>query len=128
MSPPSVRTLPAGVWLSVDAARSVALALSTLDNLLRRHRATRMNDDLAQLRQQLIWTFDVDADAHVSELAAPLPGRNDRRGLVDSVTAAQVLGLTPGGVRERARRGQLTATKVGGRWLVDLSQASPSPG
>ncbi|WP_433613781.1 helix-turn-helix domain-containing protein [Prescottella agglutinans] len=37
---------------------------------------------------------------------------------VDTVTAASILGCSPGNVRDLARRGTLPARQVGGRWLV----------
>lgn len=44
----------------------------------------------------------------------------DVRGKVDIKTAAQMLGLSPEGVRKRIQRGLLKAEKVENRWLVVL--------
>lgn len=116
--------IPAGVWLSLDAARSVAVGLASLESLLRRHRSARLSADLDEVRQMLTCAIDADAAANVNAFAINRPGSQAGRDLVDAVTAAQLLGITPGAVRDRARRGELPAGKVGGRWLVDLSQCT----
>jgi len=42
---------------------------------------------------------------------------------IDSRQAAAVLGISPSGVRDLARRGRLVSRKAGGRWVYSLADA-----
>ncbi|MBB1030501.1 helix-turn-helix domain-containing protein [Dietzia sp. SLG310A2-38A2] len=119
--------VPAGVWLSPEAARSVVLGLASLESLLRRHRSARLSKELQEVRQTLTWAIDASSAANVRPLALSDSATHARGDLIGVSTAAQVLGITPGAVRDRARRGCIPAAKVGGRWLVDLSQLNQNP-
>lgn len=46
-------------------------------------------------------------------------GDADPYAVMSAVEAAKVLGITPNGVRDLARRGRLRARRAGGRWLLD---------
>ena len=44
-----------------------------------------------------------------------------QRALIDSRQAAAIVGISPNGIRDLARRGTLPARRAGGRWLFDAA-------
>ncbi|MFI6396661.1 hypothetical protein ACIBED_00935 [Rhodococcus coprophilus] len=50
-----------------------------------------------------------------------VPGQGEIHGLIDSRQAAAILGITPGGVRHRARTGKIGSRRVAGRWAYSLA-------
>ncbi|WP_328856362.1 helix-turn-helix domain-containing protein [Williamsia herbipolensis] len=48
--------------------------------------------------------------------------------VIDTAEAARILGISPNGVRDRARRGSIPARRAGGRWIypaatiIDLAE------
>jgi len=105
----------AGVLLSVSAAREVAAALQHLDRLAA-PRGQRLSDRLRTIARDL-----TRADTRTQPVAAPFLGESEPSA-VDTAAAARMLGgITPGGVAWLCRNERLTATRVGGRWLVDTA-------
>ena len=107
-----------GVLLEPDDARYLLDALNAL--LTDRRPSPRLADFIARLRKTSV-KADVSTaktDADVREVGNEEDSPHDR--LYDLVTtgeAATVLGLTPGGVRDLARRGSIPAYRAGGRWV-----------
>lgn len=61
-----------------------------------------------------------NVSSNVSPLGAQRdPAQSGLHALIDSSQAAAVLGCTTGNVRDLARRGQLAARRVGGRWAYN---------
>ncbi|OOL30781.1 hypothetical protein GQ85_17705 [Rhodococcus rhodochrous] len=63
--------------------------------------------------------------ANVSRNVSPVGGQDisdqsDIHALIDTAQAAAVLGITPGGVRDLARRKRIAARRAGGRWVFSL--------
>lgn len=71
----------------------------------------------------------VDARTPVQQWITDNPVIHCEDELLDSADAARVLGITGNGVRDLRRRGRLSATKAGGRWLFrrrDLDEFAAS--
>lgn len=82
----------------------------------------------AQLADHVQW-FRAHADAG-ADVARRITDANARRiaaqtdspeyaayDVLDTAEAAAIVGISPGGVRDLARRGRLAAHRAGGRWL-----------
>lgn len=107
-----------GVLLEVAEAAYLADAL---DALLRDRRpSAKLQDVLDRLRRTV-------ANASVSDQNTGVDARivgqqadsvdHAAYDLVDTAEAAAILGITPNGVRDLARRGRLRRLRAGGRWL-----------
>lgn len=108
-----------GVLLSRQAAREVLAALDLLGRWAL-PRGQRLSPRLAAIRDALVRCARDGTRADVSDRdrEGATPAHWDQR-VVDTATAAQRLGITPGGVAYLCRNGRLTATRTGGRWLID---------
>ncbi|WP_064443355.1 helix-turn-helix domain-containing protein [Rhodococcus sp. YH3-3] len=65
---------------------------------------------------------------NVSSNVSPVGAQRDTAQIdvyafIDSRQAAAVLGISPSGVRDLARRGRLVSRKAGGRWVYSLADA-----
>jgi len=65
---------------------------------------------------------NVNANVSGTDREQSTPDR-DLYAFVDSAQAAAILGITPGGIRYRARTGQIASRKAGGRWLYSAADA-----
>ncbi|WP_326602357.1 helix-turn-helix domain-containing protein [Rhodococcus sp. PD04] len=63
---------------------------------------------------------NVNANVSGTDREQPL-GHAEVHAFIDSAQAAAVLGISPGGVRYRARNGQIASRKAGGRWVYSLA-------
>lgn len=66
--------------------------------------------------------------SNVSSNVSPVGAQRDTAQIdvyafIDSRQAAAVLGISPSGVRDLARRGRLVSRKAGGRWVYSLADA-----
>lgn len=112
-----------GVLLSDDDAEYLARALEVFADVLAKQGA-RPNAKLAQVTE----TLRSVASASVRVPNVRLDARNQGQEWVSGDTepyavmspseAAKVLGISPNGVRDLARRGRLGARRSGGRWFV----------
>lgn len=109
-----------GVMLSVRDAKDLADAISHL-GALAAERGSRLTARMVDLRTQLLTAISdggTDDDARTSVPQGdwmPLSAHD----LLDTATAARLLGCTTGNVRDLARRGTLPAHRTGGRWLLE---------
>ncbi|XTP37167.1 helix-turn-helix domain-containing protein [Mycobacterium sp. TJFP1] len=107
-----------GVLLEPDDARYLLDALDAL--LTDRRPSPRLADFIARLRKTSV-KADVSApqtDVDVREVGNEEDSPHDRPyDLVTTGEAAAILRLTPGGVRDLARRGSIPAYRAGGRWV-----------
>ncbi|MCZ4535564.1 helix-turn-helix domain-containing protein [Gordonia terrae] len=92
-----VRRCAAGGWTPSPAAESFIRLIRSV---------------AANLAEQTRSAGSTDASGEVVEEP---PSVHD---LVDTREAGQLLGITPAGVRQLIRRGQLTAYQLNGRWVV----------
>jgi hypothetical protein len=111
-----------GVLLSDSAAREIAAALDHLGRLAA-PRGMQLSERLRTIRRELLTSTArgitharVSADDIVAQSSSELDAS-----VVNTTTAAQVLGMTPGGVTWLCRHGRLAATRCGGRWLIDTA-------
>ena len=111
-----------GVVLSDEAAREVAAALDHLGRLAA-PRGMQLSPRLVSIRRELTSSVsrdDARADTSGSDAVQQFVAHLEQR-VVDTATAARMLGMTPGGVAWLCRNGRLTATRSGRRWLVDTA-------
>lgn len=111
-----------GVLLSEAAAREVAAALEHLERLAA-PRGQQLSDRVRAIARELASSGSRDV-TRLDTRARPLETQSLGEwelSAVDTAAAAQELGITPGGVAWLCRNGRLTATRVGGRWLVDTA-------
>lgn len=109
-----------GLLLTEGAARELVAALDHLGRLAA-PRGMQLSERLRSIRRELLNCAshgrafgDVSGDGVAGRAVS-----HWEASVVDTATAARVLGITPGGVAWLCRNGRLTATRVGGRWLVD---------
>ena len=112
-----------GVLLSDGAAREVVAALDLLARLAA-PRGQQLSPRLRLIQQELTASSGtrVAADGNVS--GKRFAGQEDAHweaSVADTATAAQLLGITPGGVAWLCRNGRLRATRSGGRWHIDTA-------
>lgn len=110
-----------GVLLSESAAREVAAALDVLARLAA-PRGQQLSQRLEVIRREL--SSSARGGTHGGVSAEGVAGQAVTElevSVVDTATAAQVLGITPSGVTWMCRRGHLRATRQGGRWLIDTA-------
>ncbi|MET4166114.1 MULTISPECIES: helix-turn-helix domain-containing protein [Gordonia] len=110
-----------GVLLGVDEARVLAEALDVFVEVLaeRGSQPTAKLDDLRhRLSRANTRVSTSNTRVHAREVA-PQPDSGVHLGyeLIDTARAAAILGISPDGARDLARRGTLPATQAGGRWL-----------
>lgn len=108
----------AGLLLDTDDARFLGSCLDTLLRLLSEKRLAPAPRVRALAR---LLTSAAD-----SGRGTPEPDHADdlsvsSHELVDTVTAARLLGCTPENVRALCRRGRLDAQQAGGRWLIPVT-------
>ena len=111
-----------GVLLSAGAARELVAALDHLGRLAA-PRGMQLSQRLQTIRRELrTSTAGGVADVDVSGNSGAEQGVSHwEPSVVDTATAARMLGITPGGVTWLCRHNRLTATRCGGRWLVDAA-------
>ncbi|AUM17200.1 MULTISPECIES: helix-turn-helix domain-containing protein [Rhodococcus] len=119
--PLTVRAQPrlvAGLLLDTADARFLAACLEQLLRLLaeRRLQPTPRVRALARLL-----TSATDSGRGTPEPAPADDLSVSSHELVDTVTAARILGCTPENVRSLCRRGRLDAQQAGGRWLIPVT-------
>lgn len=108
-----------GVVLSQEDARTLVEALDVFRNVLRRQ-GSRPTERLESLHNRLISAVHVrKTDADVSDSSSSgESGQSSDHDLVDTATAAALLGCSQANARDLARRGVVPAIHVGGRWLL----------
>lgn len=118
----------AGVRLDDDDAQYIAGALDYLLSLLRMQSGktptARLEAVVARLRKTDAKT-DVsgrDTSADVRKLGTQVDSMHHAWYVViDTIEAAKILGVSPAGARDLARRGKLRARNANGRWLFDAA-------
>jgi excisionase family DNA binding protein len=111
-----------GVLLSDGAAREVVAALDLLARLAA-PRGQQLSPRLQQIKRELL-NSSARAAAHGDASAETVADEKDAHweaSVADTATAAQLLGITPGGVAWLCRNGRLRATRSGGRWHIDTA-------
>jgi excisionase family DNA binding protein len=101
-----------------SAARELVSALDALERLAG-PQGQRLSGTLHTLRRELatcVTRVSAPVGASADDVAALLLTESS---VMDPLTAAAYLGLTPDGVRWLCRHGHLTAARVRGRWLID---------
>jgi len=109
-----------GVLLSDGAAREVVAALDLLARLAA-PRGQQLSPRLQQIQRELL-NSSARVAAHGDASGETVAGQRDAHweaSVADTATAAQLLGITPGGVAWLCRNGRLRATRSGGRWHID---------
>ncbi|WP_064255534.1 helix-turn-helix domain-containing protein [Rhodococcus sp. HS-D2] len=119
--PESVQPLIATIAVPAPVARELLDALARLEQLAH-DRGFTLAPHIHRIRADLaaalaVVTTDDRASTSVPDLLGDLLFRHDA-GLVDTATAAQRLGITPGGVRDLCRRGRLPAVRRHGRYWI----------
>ena len=112
----------AGVLLSPSAAREIVAALDHLARLAA-PRGQQLSERVRLIARELAISGTREptrVDMRAEGVAAQFFGESELC-VADTATAARMLGMTPGGVAWLCRNGRLTATRVGGRWLVDTA-------
>lgn len=112
----------AGVMISQDAAIELVAALDQLDRLAA-PKSMRLSARLAAIRRELqtcVSRVDTRADTSPNHVAAQAIAQFECS-VVDTTTAAEVLGITRDGVTWLCRNGSLQASRNGGRWFVTLA-------
>jgi hypothetical protein len=105
-----------GVLVSAAAAREIAAALDHLDRLAS-PRGQRLSPRLASIKAALARAPATHAEVSAAHFV-PQCDSQWEAGVVDTTTAARLLGITPGGVAWLCRNGRLAADRIGGRWLI----------
>lgn len=112
----------AGVAISDSAARELVSALDMLDRLAA-PTGQRLSPQIDLIRRELLTcTSRVSTSADTSaEWVTGVDAAQFETSVVDSLTAAEQLGITRDGVTWHCRRGGFGAgaTKSGGRWFID---------
>lgn len=118
----------AGVYL--DAA-DTALMIRIIDELAAKSKAIDgrgLGASVLKLRAELeranarVKAHGPSVRANVNPTGGEqVPGQIDIYEFIDTATAARILGLTPGGVRHRARTGTIGSRKAGGRYVYSLN-------
>ena len=111
-----------GVLLDAADADYLARAMKLLAALLEAKQGSRPSPRLVDLERRL---SRASSDATRSTTGGYVSGAKDSADrdalsayeFVDTERAANILGCTPGNVRDLARRGRLPAVRSGGRWL-----------
>ncbi|MCA2249023.1 helix-turn-helix domain-containing protein [Mycobacterium intracellulare] len=112
----------AGVIVSEEAALELVAALDQLDKLAA-PRALRLNSRLAAIRRELqtcVSRVGARVDTSTNHVAAH-PIAQFEGSVIDTTTAADVLGITRDGVTWLCRNGTLRATLRGRRWFVEVA-------
>ena len=123
---PSTTAVPAAATAEVSrslaiseaAGRDILSALDMLDRIARGRgqqlspRVAAIRRDLASCLSRAVTRVGRSDDALADALGAEWA-------VTDTTTAAAELGITRDGVAWLCRNGNLRATRVGGRWLVD---------
>ena len=114
-----------GVLLSEAAVREIVAAIDMLGQLAAPRQ--RLSGRLQAIRSELIRSAvsnatrdSTRADASAEGLVAQLDSHWYPSAAVDTAAAARTLGIKPGSVAWLCRNGRLTATRCGGRWLIDM--------
>lgn len=108
-----------GVLISPAAAREIVGAVDELARLAAPE-GRQLSGRLRLLRRELATCANLaDTHAGVSADGVVAQPPSQWNSMVDTSTAAQILGLTNSGVTWLCRNGRLTAARVGGRWLID---------
>lgn len=110
-----------GVLLDAADADYLARALALFEEVLAKQ-GSRPSPRLVDLERRL---SRASSDATRSTTGGYVSGAKDSADrdalsayeFVDTERAANILGCTPGNVRDLARRGRLPAIRSGGRWL-----------
>ena len=110
-----------GVLLDASDADYLARAMKLLAALLAKQ-GSRPSPRLVDLERRLSRASSDATRSATSGYASGAKDSADRDALsayefVDTERAANILGCTPGNVRDLARRGRLPAIRSGGRWL-----------
>lgn len=116
-----------GVLLDAHDVDVVVRALDLLHGLLP-HTGRMPNAKLRAVTEQLrktgaklaSWPADTGVRARMQGAEAD-SGHDAWHAVLDTTAAAQILGITPNGARDLARRGTLPARQAGGRWLFDAA-------
>lgn len=118
------------VGVHLDAA-DTALMIRIIDELAAKSKAVDgrgLGAQVLKLRTELdranarVKAHGPSVRANVNPaVGEQVPGQIDVYGLITSQQAAAILGITPGGVRHRARTGKIGSRKAGGRWLYSLA-------
>lgn len=111
-----------GVFVDSEDARKIVRALRLFHGMLPKV-GSRPTEEFEELLARLGTAVHASIPAvHASESTDGAHSlQSFDHEFVDTITAARVLGCTPGNVRDRARRGTLPAVQVGGRWLVSTA-------
>ncbi|WP_460359510.1 hypothetical protein [Mycobacterium sp. ZZG] len=112
----------AGVVISDSAARELVSALDMLDRLAAPI-GQRLSPQMAHIRRELLTCTSrvvASADTSAGRVSGAAVAHFDMS-VVDSLTAAEHLGITRDGVTWHCRRGRFGAgaTKAGGRWFIN---------
>jgi hypothetical protein len=114
-----------GVLLSEAAVREIVAAIDALGQLAAPRQ--RLSERLQAIRRELIRSAVTSATrdsthAHASaDGIVAQPNSHLDASVVTTATAARLLGITPSGAAWLCRHGRLTATRCGGRWLIDTA-------
>jgi excisionase family DNA binding protein len=114
-----------GVLLSEAAVREIVAAIDALGQLAAPRQ--RLSERLQAIRSELIRSAVTSAardstHAHASaDGIVAQPDSHWEASVVDTATAARVLGISSSGVRWAVKNGRLAATRCGGRWLIDTA-------
>jgi excisionase family DNA binding protein len=119
---PDVQRFDHAVMLSPAAVRTVVAGLRALEQL-GRTRGARLTPALQAICAQLdeaAAPTDAGTDAHASTSVPAAPWLPlSAHDLLSSEEAADLLGCSPGNVRDLLRRGALPGHRTGGRWLLE---------
>ncbi|MFH5207567.1 helix-turn-helix domain-containing protein [Antrihabitans sp. NCIMB 15449] len=109
-----------GVVLTDDDAHTLVDALAVFRSVLR-GQGSKPTAKLESLYSRLISAVRVSETHAGASISANhgVVGAVFEHGVIDTATAADILGCTESNVRDLARRGKLAARLVGGRWLLD---------
>lgn len=116
-----------GVIISADEVRVLVDALGVFRAVVRGQgaRPTARLESLHTRLRAALGTPKTDADVRETYARVSDPTGNAGRGssfghdVVDTATAAQLLGTSAANARDLARRGVVPAVRVGGRWIFD---------
>lgn len=111
----------AGVVVSDSAARELVSALDMLDRLAA-PTGQRLSPQIALIRRELATCTSrvpASADASVEAIVAQQVAQFEAS-VVDTTTAARVLGITRDGVTWLCRNRHIQAIRSGGRWWIPV--------
>lgn len=120
-----------GVYLDPEAAGLLVRIINDYDAALRAAPGGRvLGRKVMGLRDELdranarVRTRSSNVSSNVSQVGVQHdPAQSEVYAFIDSRQAAAVLGISPSGVRDLARRGRLVSRKAGGRWVYSLADA-----